>query len=122
EAGLGRYVRQFPRQLRLVDGLRKIDVDSTRDRAAAEFNFAHIGRNDTFAGADVKSAAPELEPRGGDLARGNTQIRVEMVERGLIRTRRGGAVRRVFRADIGIECEPVERERAIDTETWHRVS
>src|SRR5262245_25368783 len=112
ETGVGRYVRQFPRQLRLVDGLGKVDVDSTRDRAAAEFNLAHIARNQTFTRADVKSAAPELEPGGGDLARGNTQIRVEMVEHGLVRTRRGGAVRSVFRADIEIECEPVESERA----------
>src|SRR5262245_48603244 len=118
EAGLGGYVRHVPRQLRLVDGLGKIDVDSTRDRAAAEFNLAHIARNETFTGADVKSAAPELEPGGGDLGSRDTQIRVEMVERGLVRTRRRGAVRSVSRADIGIECEPVESERAIDTRTY----
>src|SRR5262245_6728091 len=41
-----------------------------------------------------------------------------MVERGLVRTRRRCAVRRVLRADIGIECEPVESERAIDTGTY----
>src|SRR5262245_66276248 len=101
ETGLGLYVRQFPRQLRLVDGLGKIDVDSTRDRAAAEFSLAHIARNQTFARADVKSAAPELEPGGGDLARGSAKISGESVERGLVRTRRRGAARRASRADAG---------------------